>query len=94
MHAERRATSAHRDYEHNEGAISNGDGESSSKRSRYVHIKYHYTREQVNMKTIQVLHIASKDQLADLLTKGLYVVLTRKFRKLILDMQSLVIINN
>lgn len=89
MHPEHRATSAHNNYEDNERAISNGDGESSSKRSRHVDIKYHYTREQVNMKTIQVLHIASKEKLSDLPTKSLYVVLTRKFRKLILGMQSL-----
>lgn len=70
----------------NEDAISNAMGESSSKRSRHVDIDYHYTRGKLEMNTIQLLHIASKKQPTNVLSKRLDVVLTRTFRGHILGM--------
>ncbi|XP_020703307.1 uncharacterized protein LOC110114695 [Dendrobium catenatum] len=39
-------------------------------RTKHIEIDYHFIRQHINTKAIQLQHIASKDQLADILTKA------------------------
>ena len=48
-------------------------------RSKHYAIKYHWFREHIGPRHIQLIHISSNDQLGDLFTKGLSVV---KFARL------------
>lgn len=67
----------------NEGG---GDWQRQHKQTRHVDIMYHYIKEQLKMKTIQLLHIANEEQLVDALTKGFELVPRGIFRKLIFGM--------
>ena len=40
-------------------------------RSKHFGVKYHWFREKVDGKTIQILPIDTKEQIADIFTKGL-----------------------
>ncbi len=40
-------------------------------RTKHIDIKYHYVRQQYKAKNVELLHIPSKDELADMLTKPL-----------------------
>jgi hypothetical protein len=40
-------------------------------RMKHIALDYHFIREQVNSGQLKVLHVSSKDQLADVLTKPL-----------------------
>ena len=40
-------------------------------RAKHIDIKFHYVREQVEMKNIKLENCPSKDMIADILTKGL-----------------------
>ena len=40
-------------------------------RTRHVEVDYHYIREKVTRQELQVGYVATQDQLADFLTKGL-----------------------
>ena len=40
-------------------------------RMKHISLDYHFVREQVQSKQIQVSHVSTKDQVADLLTKPL-----------------------
>ena len=41
------------------------------KRSKHIHIKYHWTREKVLDKTIELKHIKTDNMIADIFTKPL-----------------------
>lgn len=41
------------------------------KRSKHIHVRYEYVREQYQDGTFDVCHVAGHDQLSDFLTKGL-----------------------
>ncbi|CAK9816243.1 Copia protein [Anthophora plagiata] len=67
-------------YEDNNGCISIANNPSSHKRSKHIDIKYHFTREQVERKVIQLIFISTENQLADILTKPLPAVKFLKCR--------------
>ena len=55
----------------NRSAISLAEKEMGySPRSKHIDIRHHFVREQIEQKTIQLKHVASNDQLADILTKA------------------------
>lgn len=55
----------------NESAISLAQNPEAHKRSKHIDVRYHFIREQVVKKVIDVSYVNTKDQLADILTKAL-----------------------
>ena len=53
------------------------------RRAKYVEIKFHFIREQVAIRVIQLQFRQSKDMVADVLTKGLTCVQFVKLRELL-----------
>jgi hypothetical protein len=53
-------------------------------RTKHIDIKYHFVRERVEMGDVKLIHIASEDQLADLLTKPLVKPKIENFRERVL----------
>ncbi|GAA0168672.1 transmembrane signal receptor [Lithospermum erythrorhizon] len=58
-------------YVDNKSAISLAKNPVSHSRSKHINIKYHFIREQVNDKVVELLHCRTEDQLADIFTKPL-----------------------
>ncbi len=58
-------------YEDNRAASLMAKGESSMKRSKHIDVRFHFIKELVNLGKITITDIATKDQLADALTKAL-----------------------
>lgn len=40
-------------------------------RTKHIEIDYHFIRQKIQEKMIKTVHVGSRDQLADVLTKGL-----------------------
>ena len=66
-------------FEDNQGAVTLANVPRMTPRSKHIAIPYHFFREHVKKKEVEVKHISTDDQLADLLTKGLVEV---KFKNL------------
>lgn len=58
-------------YEDNTGAIAMSENPVSHNRTKHIDIKYHFVRERVELGEIKLVHVATENQLADLLTKPL-----------------------
>ena len=58
-------------FEDNEGAISLAKTPRLRPRTKHINNKYHHFREQVQLGKVDVQHIATEQQLADLFTKPL-----------------------
>ena len=58
-------------YEDNEGAIQIAKHPISNSNSNHVDVRYHFLREQVEWKEIEIIHVASQYQHADFLTTAL-----------------------
>ena len=58
-------------FEDNQGCIALSDNPVSHKRTKHIDIRYHFIRERVASKEVELKYVATEDQLADLLTKGL-----------------------
>ena len=52
---------------------------STSRRSRHIELRWFYAREQQHVGTIHMLKVPTKDNIADIMTKGLGKVLHDKF---------------
>ncbi|KAL4335379.1 hypothetical protein GQ457_07G009100 [Hibiscus cannabinus] len=52
-------------------------------RSKHIDVRFHFIREQVREKNIELIHVKSEDQFADIFTKPLSTKLFEKFKKLI-----------
>lgn len=52
-------------------------------RSKHIDIRYHFIRECVERKEIQIEHVSTELQRADILTKGLTTVKFERMRKLL-----------
>jgi hypothetical protein len=50
-------------------------------RSKHIDIRFHFLRNLSSEGSIELVHCASKDQLADVMTKALNLPLFEKFRK-------------
>ena len=55
----------------NQGAIKMANNRYSSKRTKYINIKYHPIRDTVDEGIVRVTYVNAKDQHADMLTKPL-----------------------
>ena len=58
-------------FEDNQGAVTLANIPKMTPRSKHIAIPYHFFREHVKRKEVEVKHISTENQLADLLTKGL-----------------------
>ena len=58
-------------YEDNEGAIQIAKHPISNSNSKHIDVRHHFLRELVERKEIEIIHIASQYQHADVLTKAL-----------------------
>ena len=58
-------------FEDNQGAVTLANVPKMTPRSKHIAIPYHFFREHVKKKEVEVKYIKTDDQLADLLTKGL-----------------------
>ena len=73
----KRATTIHED---NQGAIALAKNPKDHPRTKHIDVKYHYVREVIQNKKIDVVHIPTGDMLADTLTKALPKPSYEKFR--------------
>jgi hypothetical protein len=67
-------------YEDNRACIKIAENATAMKRTKHIDIRHHFLREHVDNGTIKILPVATKDQLADVMTKVLGKVLFRRFR--------------
>jgi transposase InsO family protein len=66
----------------NEGAEALAKNPEHHARTKHIHARYHFIRECVQLKEVELLHVSTKDMLADMLTKPLSRVLLEKHRLL------------
>lgn len=66
-------------YEDNQAAIKVSKNAESSKRLKHVDIRYHFIKEKIEDKVIDVQYVATQNQVADGLTKPLNAPLFQKF---------------
>jgi hypothetical protein len=59
-------------FEDNQGCIALVNNPQSSRKTRHIQVRYHWIRDQFQSKKMKLTKIDTKDQLADLMTKGLY----------------------
>ncbi len=52
-------------------------------RTKHIEVHYHFIREKVIAKEIDLIHVSTKDQVADILTKALGTDKLKKFRKML-----------
>lgn len=57
--------------EDNQACISIAEEDKPTKRLKHVDVRFHFVREEIQRRTIQLEYVASEDQLADIMTKGL-----------------------
>ena len=60
----------------------------SSGRSKHIGVRWHFIRELVEKKELEVVHVASEWQHADILTKALHVKLFKRQRKALLNLPA------
>ena len=58
-------------YEDNQGAIHLADNPMSSARTKHIDIRHHFVRSLISEGEIEVIHVASEEQHADVMTKAL-----------------------
>ena len=70
-------------HEDNVGALTLGklEPQRMTPRSKHYAIKYHWFREQIGPRNIELVHISSENQLGDLFTKGLERIIFQRLRK-------------
>ena len=57
-------------YEDNQSAISMARNPQFHGRTKHIGIKYHYIREEVNNRRVELNYCPTEDMIADVLTKG------------------------
>lgn len=58
-------------WEDNKSCIAIAENPGNHGKTKHVDIKYHYTREQVEIETVELKHVRSSEQIADIFTKPL-----------------------
>jgi hypothetical protein len=52
-------------------------------RTKHIEVHYHFIREKVLTKEIDLIHVSTKNQVADIFTKALRTYKLKKFRKML-----------
>ena len=52
-----------------------------NKRSKHIDIKYHFIREKYNDNTIDIVHVESSKNIADMMTKPVTALKLREFKQ-------------
>ncbi len=73
-------------HEDNMGAIKLSKNWISSKRSKHIEIKYHHIRELVENGEIELKHVRTECQPADILTKNVPRAVFEKYRRSIMNL--------
>ncbi len=68
-------------FKDNEGAIEIAKVPKMRPRTKHLNIKYHHSREEVKKGTVSIYHVATGEQMADMLTKPLDETLLAKHRR-------------
>ena len=71
-------------FEDNSGAVEMATHHKFRPWTKHLNVKLHHFRDYVNRGEVQIKHISTSNQPADLLTKSLNVELTRRHRKIIM----------
>jgi hypothetical protein len=58
-------------WEDNQACIAMGNNPIHHSRTKHIDVRYHFIRERINLKDVKVLYISSKENVADIMTKGL-----------------------
>jgi len=58
-------------YEDNQGCIAMSKNPVNHERTKHIDIKYHFIREKVEDKAIEVEYLQTEDMIADILTKSM-----------------------
>ena len=70
-------------YEDNQGSIALAKNPEFHKRTKHIDIRYHYVRELVEDKKVEVFYVSTDDNPADLFTKNLGRIKFLKFREML-----------
>ena len=81
-------------YEDNRSALKIATNPTALKRSKHIDIRHHFLREHVEQGTIAIKPVATKDQLADVMTKVLGPQSFAKFRDIITSDVDLSAVDN
>ena len=73
-------------YEDNQACIRIAENPCLAERTKHIDIKYHFLRQKVKDKTVNMQYISTYNQIADILTKGLNGVDTRRHRFSMMNM--------
>jgi hypothetical protein len=52
-------------------------------KTKHIEVHYHFIREQILTKEIDLIHVSTKDQVADIFTKALGTDKLKRFRKML-----------
>ena len=74
-------------YEDNEGAISIADNPINNSNSKHIDVRHHFLRELIARKEITVVHVGTKYQHADFLTKALTKDAFERHRNFVMNLQ-------
>ena len=72
----------------NQGTIDLASKYSTEKRSKHIDIRYHFIREKIAAGSVELTHIPSEDNVADLMTKPSSKVKLQRFRHILFGMQE------
>ena len=75
-------------FEDNQGCIALSGNPIFHKRTKHIDIRYHFIRERIVSKEVELKYIPTKNQLADLLTKGLQKPRTIELRNYIMGYRN------
>ena len=73
-------------FEDNQGAIALAQNPLSSARSKHIDVRFHFVRELLRAKKIDIQFVASKDQHADILTKSLAAIPFKSHRRFLMNL--------
>ncbi len=72
-------------YMDSKSAIDLANNPVHHKRSKHITIKYHWIRQMVNRHLVQLVHVSSEMQLADMLTKALTEIIFNELTNRVLN---------
>jgi hypothetical protein len=52
-------------------------------RTKHIEVHYHFIREKILAKEIDLIHVSTKDQIGDIFTKALGIDKLRRFKKML-----------